>query len=618
MLIVLLGIIFIISIVICVTISNPDKIWSVFGIVTAVIVGLIFVFVLIYVLFRKSVIKSDKNLFKLPNKKVPVYIGNVYQTNVFKSENYICLSNYNSREAIWFDCSYVTKYEIFIHLSHSDAIEQEESDRQFYSSCLAAGLLGMSLIYIDGSQTSNLNCISQINIRAYEDDEILVDYPIYNGSEKLDENNYNRAISTSGDFYRFENIDEIEVENNRLEEKQKKKKRLKVFAIVGSVIGILALSISLIVPIAWPFRYVYDKSKDAYYVDKCESYAKSLTIPDFHKGKPVIGLTNEFLKNVDFEKLKKLNVSNNFEIIKSNYWFRKGINGDFYRFLNEYENGAYLGTKSNPYFIFAGSCNSKTQTILHKDCKMMISNLGDMNLVFDGSSSDAAQIKGITGKTLRCNDCYYKRGENNEEEFYFLSYSYDNFYHWHSSLDESDNTLEYSMHKWSSIETRIEPSETTDGERYYTCSICDVVLKEILKKEYSYGLSFRQWVLTGLSDCKDLDIRIPETNEFYEITVIGDHSFIRTNIESCSSMGIIKNIKAYAFYGCKELKTVVFPRSLEKIDIGAFGDCTSLNTLKFEGTIDEWKKVSRADDWAKNVPALNVECSDGFVNKTAK
>lgn len=59
----------------------------------------------------------------------------------------------------------------------------------------------------------------------------------------------------------------------------------------------------------------------------------------------------------------------------------------------------------------------------------------------------------------------------------------------------------------------------------------------------------------------------------------------------------LKTIQNHAFYDCRKLESVVIPNSVTEIWTQLFGDtCTSLKSVKYNGTAEEWANVSVADD----------------------
>jgi hypothetical protein len=75
----------------------------------------------------------------------------------------------------------------------------------------------------------------------------------------------------------------------------------------------------------------------------------------------------------------------------------------------------------------------------------------------------------------------------------------------------------------------------------------------------------------------------------------------------------IDTIGAAAFEMCHNLSKITIPRNITKIEEAAFGYCESLNTIIFEGTMEEWDAVEKKASWNYHVPAEYVECSDGLT-----
>ena len=70
-------------------------------------------------------------------------------------------------------------------------------------------------------------------------------------------------------------------------------------------------------------------------------------------------------------------------------------------------------------------------------------------------------------------------------------------------------------------------------------------------------------------------------------------------------------IQEEAFSGCNSLESITIPKTVTMIDNKAFENCTSLSTINYTGTKEDWTKIRLGTDWKKNVPATVVHCSDG-------
>lgn len=65
------------------------------------------------------------------------------------------------------------------------------------------------------------------------------------------------------------------------------------------------------------------------------------------------------------------------------------------------------------------------------------------------------------------------------------------------------------------------------------------------------------------------------------------------------------------FVGCSNLKRVELPGSVTGIDSLAFKDCTSLQTITFDGTIAQWSCIELNNSAFEDCADINVVCIDG-------
>ena len=105
------------------------------------------------------------------------------------------------------------------------------------------------------------------------------------------------------------------------------------------------------------------------------------------------------------------------------------------------------------------------------------------------------------------------------------------------------------------------------------------------------------------------------------VTTLGNYSFFNSSITSFVIPSKVEGIPLGCFCGCNKLTTITIPKSVAKFGIkgNVFWECTSLTTINFEGTTEEWKSVrftgTYGNDWISGgVPATKVICSDGEVS----
>ena len=61
----------------------------------------------------------------------------------------------------------------------------------------------------------------------------------------------------------------------------------------------------------------------------------------------------------------------------------------------------------------------------------------------------------------------------------------------------------------------------------------------------------------------------------------------------------VKNIEGSTFYDCSSLTSITIPSSVKSIGSSAFWNCDELNTVYYQGTEEEWKKIS-IDDYGND------------------
>lgn len=82
------------------------------------------------------------------------------------------------------------------------------------------------------------------------------------------------------------------------------------------------------------------------------------------------------------------------------------------------------------------------------------------------------------------------------------------------------------------------------------------------------------------------ELEIPSSIETIEFGTFEDCNGL-TKLKICNGT---KLIKSYAFFGCG-FKTIILPRSIEKLEQEAFGYCHDIEQTFYEGTNDEWDEI---------------------------
>lgn len=142
---------------------------------------------------------------------------------------------------------------------------------------------------------------------------------------------------------------------------------------------------------------------------------------------------------------------------------------------------------------------------------------------------------------------------------------------------------------------------------FYYCGATSLVLPSSLKTIGTYA--FCGMPITGVT--------IPENLE--ELTFF---CFGFTHLTSCKIPSTIKKIPVSCFEACYFLESIDFPIGLEEIGTYAFANCSSLHEINYEGTMEQWERIIKNNDWYKGgwhpTPLSVVHCSDGDVQITPR
>lgn len=103
--------------------------------------------------------------------------------------------------------------------------------------------------------------------------------------------------------------------------------------------------------------------------------------------------------------------------------------------------------------------------------------------------------------------------------------------------------------------------------------------------------------------------------------------------------GSVTSIYVFAFYKCEGLKSIVIPKGVTSIGyeafyyclnltsvtisdsvtsfaFEAFRGCSNLTTINYEGTMEQWNSIEKADSWDKFIDSYTVHCADGDIVKS--
>ena len=119
----------------------------------------------------------------------------------------------------------------------------------------------------------------------------------------------------------------------------------------------------------------------------------------------------------------------------------------------------------------------------------------------------------------------------------------------------------------------------------------------------------------AFSECNSLGY-----NEYDNAFYIGNATnpylvliFAKIDAASCSINKATKIIYDGAFSECDNLTSITIPNSVTSIGSATFDGCEKLLHICYDGTIAQWNRVRKGNDWATGVADRLVRCQDGIV-----
>ena len=94
--------------------------------------------------------------------------------------------------------------------------------------------------------------------------------------------------------------------------------------------------------------------------------------------------------------------------------------------------------------------------------------------------------------------------------------------------------------------------------------------------------------ITGIGNCTDTVVEIPEKIGKYKVTVVGKDAFLdQTQITDISLPNGLLSIEESAFYGCHGLTEIVIPNTVTFAGVYAFGVCDNLKSIRLSSNLVE-------------------------------
>ena len=77
----------------------------------------------------------------------------------------------------------------------------------------------------------------------------------------------------------------------------------------------------------------------------------------------------------------------------------------------------------------------------------------------------------------------------------------------------------------------------------------------------------------------------------------------------------VTSIDSYVFENCNGLTSITIGNGVKSIGDSVFRGCSGLTKIYFEGTISQWRGITKGVSWADGVPSdCRIYCTDGTVS----
>ena len=137
-----------------------------------------------------------------------------------------------------------------------------------------------------------------------------------------------------------------------------------------------------------------------------------------------------------------------------------------------------------------------------------------------------------------------------------------------------------------------EPTETEDGYKYKTCSICKQKIQEEvipfigdLGLDYTVNADGKTCTVTGIGTFDGAKLDIPDFIRQYKVTAIGDNAFSECiQLTEINLPETLVTIGTRAFYGCTGITEITIPESVKNIGTQIFYKAENLQTVYYNST----------------------------------
>ena len=166
----------------------------------------------------------------------------------------------------------------------------------------------------------------------------------------------------------------------------------------------------------------------------------------------------------------------------------------------------------------------------------------------------------------------------------------------------------------STLPTEAKAASETDltfqksGDEYYIKDCSESASGELVIPATYNGLPVTIIGAYSFNNCTSLTIMTIGNS----VTTIGEYAFSYcTSLTNVTIGDSVTNIGDSAFINCTSLTSVTVGDSVTSIEAVAFASCTSLTNLTYEGTVAQWRAITKGTNWNYRTGTYTIHCTDG-------
>lgn len=112
---------------------------------------------------------------------------------------------------------------------------------------------------------------------------------------------------------------------------------------------------------------------------------------------------------------------------------------------------------------------------------------------------------------------------------------------------------------------------------------------------------------------KETDVELPEDYDGNSYEIYRGMFYHNDDITSVVISDGVTAVGEWAFDSCSSLTSVTIGAGVNRIDKGAFSDFTLLTVIEYNGTKEQWERITKDENWNNSSRGVTIKCTDGDI-----